>query len=110
MTLPQNSKEPTSAALAQSIAKAFLSSPSARWAGLAARDSLRLEAGMCLYGHDIDTSVTPGMAALGWVVAKNRRDNPGEFFNSAFPLQSIEWHKRETQMGCARSTLSLAIP
>jgi aminomethyltransferase len=44
-----------------------------RLAGLGARDSLRLEAGMCLYGHDLDDTTTPGEAALGWIVAKGRR-------------------------------------
>ena len=72
------SENGSSKELASSIAKAILNSESARWAGLAARDSLRLEAGMCLYGHDIDTDVTPPMAGLGWVVAKSRRDNPGK--------------------------------
>ncbi|KAJ1331524.1 aminomethyltransferase [Microdochium nivale] len=47
-----------------------------QWAGLGARDSLRLEAGMCLYGHDLDDTTTPAEAALGWVVGKDRRD-PG---------------------------------
>ncbi|TVY46130.1 putative aminomethyltransferase, mitochondrial [Lachnellula subtilissima] len=42
-------------------------------AGLGARDSLRLEAGMCLYGHDLDDSTTPVEAALGWVIGKDRR-------------------------------------
>ena len=41
--------------------------------GLGARDSLRLEAGLCLYGHDIDTSVSPIEAGLIWSVQKNRR-------------------------------------
>ena len=50
-------------------------------AGLAARDSLRLEAGMCLYGHDITPDITPPMAALGWVVAKSRRNNSEPAFN-----------------------------
>jgi aminomethyltransferase len=40
--------------------------------GLGARDSLRLEAGMCLYGHDIDDSTTPIEAGLKWLVGKNR--------------------------------------
>jgi aminomethyltransferase len=44
-----------------------------RLAGLGARDSLRLEAGMCLYGHDLDESITPPEAALGWIVGKDRR-------------------------------------
>lgn len=50
-----------------------------RWAGLGARDSLRLEAGMCLYGHDLDDSTTPVEAALGWVVGKDRRSEGGFF-------------------------------
>jgi aminomethyltransferase len=41
--------------------------------GLGARDSLRLEAGLCLYGHDIDATTTPVEAALEWSVQKSRR-------------------------------------
>ena len=44
-----------------------------RLAGLGARDSLRLEAGMCLYGHDLDDSTTPVEAGLSWVIHKDRR-------------------------------------
>lgn len=63
-----------STALATAIAKTIINDSSiVRWAGLAARDSLRLEAGMCLYGHDISTETTPPMAALGWIVGKDRR-------------------------------------
>ncbi|TEY46194.1 hypothetical protein BOTCAL_0320g00050 [Botryotinia calthae] len=46
-------------------------------AGLGARDSLRLEAGMCLYGHDLDDTTTPVEAALGWIVGKERRTEGG---------------------------------
>jgi aminomethyltransferase len=45
--------------------------------GLGARDSLRLEAGLCLYGHDIDTTTTPVEGALEWSVQKSRRDGGG---------------------------------
>ena len=48
-----------------------------RLAGLGARDSLRLEAGMCLYGHDLDDSTTPVEAGLSWVVHKDRRAAAG---------------------------------
>ncbi|XP_061393401.1 aminomethyltransferase, mitochondrial [Musca vetustissima] len=44
-----------------------------KMAGLGARDSLRLEAGLCLYGSDIDNKTTPIEAALAWLVAKRRR-------------------------------------
>ncbi|CAJ2501760.1 Uu.00g046130.m01.CDS01 [Anthostomella pinea] len=43
-------------------------------AGLGARDSLRLEAGMCLYGHDLDDTTTPVEGALSWIIGKDRRD------------------------------------
>lgn len=45
--------------------------------GLGARDSLRLEAGLCLYGHDIDTTTTPVEAALTWSIGKRRREEGG---------------------------------
>ena len=46
-------------------------------AGLGARDSLRLEAGMCLYGHDVDDTTTPPEAALSWIIPKERRETGG---------------------------------
>ncbi|ODV90511.1 hypothetical protein CANCADRAFT_2238 [Tortispora caseinolytica NRRL Y-17796] len=52
-------------------------------AGLAARDSLRLEAGMCLYGSDITKDTTPIEASLTWVVAKGRRSPPRNDFRGA---------------------------
>ncbi|KAL1590246.1 hypothetical protein WHR41_01437 [Cladosporium halotolerans] len=54
-----------------------------RFAGLGARDSLRLEAGMCLYGHDLDDTTTPVEAALSWIIPKNRRSTEGSGFNGA---------------------------
>ncbi|OJD37573.1 glycine cleavage system t protein [Diplodia corticola] len=48
-----------------------------RWAGLGARDSLRLEAGMCLYGHDLDDTTTPVEGALSWIIPKDRRERGG---------------------------------
>ena len=65
---------------AEGVAEALLDQPEVAPAGLGARDSLRLEAGLCLYGHDIDRTTTPIEAGLTWAVAKRRRqqaDFPG---------------------------------
>jgi aminomethyltransferase len=51
--------------------------------GLGARDSLRLEAGLCLYGHDIDSDTTPARASLNWAISKARR--PGGAHEGGFP-------------------------
>jgi aminomethyltransferase len=61
------------AAQAEALARALLAQPEVRPAGLGARNSLRLEAGLCLYGQDIDTQTTPAQAALGWSIPKVRR-------------------------------------
>ncbi|WP_025037321.1 glycine cleavage system aminomethyltransferase GcvT [Bradyrhizobium sp. DOA9] len=58
---------------AERLAKLLLENPDVLPIGLGARDSLRLEAGLCLYGHDIDTTTTPVEAALEWSVQKSRR-------------------------------------
>jgi aminomethyltransferase len=59
---------------AEAFAAALLDNPDVLPIGLGARDSLRLEAGLCLYGHDIDTATTPVEAALEWSVQKSRRN------------------------------------
>lgn len=58
---------------AERLARTLLQNPDVLPIGLGARDSLRLEAGLCLYGHDIDTATTPVEAALEWSVQKSRR-------------------------------------
>ena len=55
------------------LTKALLADPDVHPIGLGARDSLRLEAGLCLYGNDIDTTTTPVAASLEWAVQKVRR-------------------------------------
>lgn len=57
--------------------------------GLGARDSLRLEAGMCLYGHDLDESISPIEGALAWLVSKDRRQ-PGGFKGSDRILRELK--------------------
>ncbi|MGQ9365902.1 glycine cleavage system aminomethyltransferase GcvT [Azospirillum sp. A39] len=61
------------AADAEGIARTLLAQPEVAAIGLGARDSLRLEAGLCLYGHDITEETTPVEAALEWALAKRRR-------------------------------------
>lgn len=58
---------------AQALAERLLGFPQVKWIGLGARDSLRLEAGLCLYGHDLDEQRSPIEAAIGWAIAKSRR-------------------------------------
>ena len=58
---------------AEALVTALLDNPDVLPIGLGARDSLRLEAGLCLYGHDIDTTTTPVEGALEWSVQKSRR-------------------------------------
>ncbi len=62
---------------AEKLARGLLAEPEVMLAGLGARDSLRLEAGLCLYGHDIDETTTPVEASLSWVVGKRRREEGG---------------------------------
>ena len=61
------------ASQAQTLAKALLAQPEVKPVGLGARNSLRLEAGLCLYGQDLDTSTTPIEASLNWAIQKVRR-------------------------------------
>jgi len=65
------------AAGALAVAKRLLAEPEVAPAGLGARDSLRLEAGLCLYGHDIDETTTPVEADLAWTIGKRRREAAG---------------------------------
>jgi aminomethyltransferase len=58
---------------AEEFARALLAQAEVKPIGLGARNSLRLEAGLCLYGNDIDNSTTPPEAALNWAIQKVRR-------------------------------------
>ncbi|MCC6864030.1 MAG: glycine cleavage system aminomethyltransferase GcvT [Rhodobacteraceae bacterium] len=66
---------------AEAFAKTLLDQPEVMPIGLGARDSLRLEAGLCLYGHDIETMTSPVEASLNWALQKSRRigDRAGGF-------------------------------
>ncbi|WP_395024534.1 glycine cleavage system aminomethyltransferase GcvT [Comamonas odontotermitis] len=58
---------------AQALARLLLAQPEVKPIGLGARNSLRLEAGLCLYGSDLDTTTTPPEAGLNWAIQKVRR-------------------------------------
>jgi aminomethyltransferase len=58
---------------AEQLARLLLAQPEVAAIGLGARDSLRLEAGLCLYGHDMDTTISPVEASLAWALSKVRR-------------------------------------
>ncbi len=60
-------------AAAETLARALLAHDDVAPIGLGARDSLRLEAGLCLYGHDIDATTSPVEGALSWAIQKVRR-------------------------------------
>ena len=59
------------------LCRKFLAEEEVAPIGLGARDSLRLEAGLCLYGHDLDTTTTPASAGLLWAISKRRREEGG---------------------------------
>ena len=83
----------TPAGHARDIAEALLANPLVAPIGLGARDSLRLEAGLCLYGSDLDTTTTPVEASLDWAVSSARRRGgarPGGFPGAGIILSQLE--------------------
>ena len=81
------------ASAAELVTKSILSKEEVEFIGLGARDSLRLEAGLCLYGHDINEATTPVEAALAWAIQKARRTNgerAGGFMGSEVIAQQLE--------------------
>jgi aminomethyltransferase len=64
----------------------LLASPLVKPVGLGARDSLRLEAGLCLYGHELDETISPVEAGLVWSIGKRRRAEGG--FTGAARVQA----------------------
>jgi aminomethyltransferase len=92
-----------SAAQAEILARIILKNPAAMPVGLGARDSLRLEAGLCLYGSDLDQTTTPVEAALEWAIQKVRR--PGGARAGGYPGADIVGHQLET--GASRRRVGL---
>ncbi len=73
---------------AERLAEILLGEPEVEPVGLGARDTLRLEAGLCLYGHDIDETTSPVEAALTWSIGRRRREEGG-FFGEERILREI---------------------
>jgi aminomethyltransferase len=86
---------------AAELADLLLAEAGVRAIGLGARDSLRLEAGLCLYGHDIDETTSPIEAGLVWSISRRRREEGG--FPGAARIQ------QELAQGVARQRVGLAL-
>ncbi|NBB98510.1 MAG: glycine cleavage system aminomethyltransferase GcvT [Alphaproteobacteria bacterium] len=89
-------------AQAERFARALLDQPGVAPIGLGARDSLRLEAGLCLYGHDIDAKTSPVMAGLAWAIQKARRTGgarAGGFPGAELILQELAEGPFATRVG-----------
>jgi aminomethyltransferase len=87
---------------AEALARTLLGNKDVLPIGLGARDSLRLEAGLCLYGHDIDTTTTPVEGALEWSIQKSRRTGgarAGGFPGAAKILSQLENGARRRRVG-----------
>jgi aminomethyltransferase len=90
-------------AQAQRLANVLLAQPQVQPIGLGARDTLRLEAGLCLYGHDITTDITPIEAGLTWAMQKIRR--PGGERAGGYPGAALI--EQQLTHGCARKRVGL---
>ncbi|XP_023013552.2 aminomethyltransferase, mitochondrial [Leptinotarsa decemlineata] len=85
------------------VAETLLQNENIKLAGLGARDSLRLEAGLCLYGNDIKSSTTPVEGALTWLVAKRRREL-GNFPGAEVILKQIKEGSSVKRIGLTYQT------
>ena len=88
---------------AEAVARGLLGQPEVAPVGLGARDSLRLEAGLCLYGHDLDEATSPVEAGLAWTIGRARRS--GGERAGGFP--GAERILRELSAGTARKRVGL---
>jgi aminomethyltransferase len=87
---------------AEALARALLSQPEVKPIGLGARNSLRLEAGLCLYGQDLDTTTSPVEAGLNWAIQKVRRANgerAGGFPGAERVLRELEQGPERCRVG-----------
>ena len=87
---------------AELVTRSILSNEDVEFIGLGARDSLRLEAGLCLYGHDINQATTPVEASLTWAIQKARRANgerAGGFIGSKIILKQLDEGTERKRVG-----------
>ncbi len=87
---------------AESVTRNILLNENVELIGLGARDSLRLEAGLCLYGHDINQATTPVEASLNWAIQKVRRANgerAGGFIGSKIILKQLDEGTERKRVG-----------
>ena len=92
---------------AEPITRSILSNQNVEFIGLGARDSLRLEAGLCLYGHDIDQATTPVEASLTWAIQKARRSNGSRasgFIGSEIILKQLAGGTNKKRVGLLPQT------
>jgi aminomethyltransferase len=83
---------------APKLANLLLNDPHVKWAGLGARDILRLEAGLCLYGQDIDETISPVEASLLWTIGQRRRTEGG-FLGADLILPQIKGPVTKRRVG-----------
>ncbi|MFQ5346458.1 MAG: glycine cleavage system aminomethyltransferase GcvT [Rhodothalassiaceae bacterium] len=95
------------AAAAADFARALLDHPDVAPIGLGARDSLRLEAGLCLYGHDIDETTTPVEADLVWAIARSRRER-ADFPGAARILKQLAEGPAQRRVGIRPADRTIA--
>ncbi|CAG8490365.1 771_t:CDS:2 [Ambispora gerdemannii] len=80
------------------LAELILDDPFVELAGLGPRDSLRLEAGLCLYGHDLDETTTPIEAGLSWTIGKRRKEEGG-FLGADIILKQLQHGTKRRRVG-----------
>ncbi|MHA1152093.1 MAG: glycine cleavage system aminomethyltransferase GcvT [Alphaproteobacteria bacterium] len=86
----------------EALARRLLTEPEVAPIGLGARDSLRLEAGLCLYGHDMDAETTPVEASLAWALSKARRRDgarPGGYLGAEVVMAQLETGTTRRRVG-----------
>jgi aminomethyltransferase len=94
-------------AAVERIADRLLAHPSVELAGLGARETLRLEAGLCLHGHDITADTTPVEAGLEWAISRARRavgERPGGFPGSGLILSQLQNGAEHCRVGLRPET------